>query len=206
VELEIKSFADLWHESLRDSIGLIGNFRVINGIALKVLGQSFNTNDLSVLDEAGQKLLELAPNIRLIKDDELQNEILSGEISAGMFYTAQANSAVIENPELKIEYPTEGVGFGIMVAFIPSKAPNPAAAYAFIDYILEPQRGASCFEYLLYYSTFKASDPLISEDLRPLLTLPEGFNIDMEMIENVEAATLEKHEQIWTEFKTAAGQ
>jgi spermidine/putrescine-binding protein len=206
VEREITSFADLWHESLRDSIGLIGNFRVINGIALKVLGQSFNTNDMGTLDQAGQKLIELAPNVRLIKDDELQNEILSGEISAGMFYTAQANMAVIENPNLKIEYPSEGVGFGIMAAFIPSQAPNPEAAYAFVDYILDPARGASCFEYLLYYSTFSASDPLISEELRPLLTLPEGFNIDMEMIENVEAATLEKHEQIWTEFKTAAGQ
>mgnify|MGYP000423482854 CR=1 FL=1 len=41
-------------------------------MALKVLGESYNTEDLSAIDAAGEKLLELAPNIRLIKDDNTQ--------------------------------------------------------------------------------------------------------------------------------------
>ena len=206
VSMEINSFADLWHESLRDSVGLIGNYRVVKGMALKVLGQSFNTNDLDILQQAGDKLLELAPNIRLIKDDELQNDLLSGEISAGMLYTSQAFLAKLENPDLRISFPSEGVGFGIMAGFIPSNAPNPDAAYAFLDYILDPARGASCFEWLGFYCTYSASEPFIADEYRALLTLPEGFNVDMEMIENINAAASEKHEQIWTAFKSAAGQ
>ncbi|MDR1913100.1 MAG: spermidine/putrescine ABC transporter substrate-binding protein, partial [Clostridiales bacterium] len=204
--VKVDSFASLWDETLKDSVGLIANYRVIDGIALKVLGESFNTDDLDVIQRAGDKLLELAPNVRVIKDDELQNDIISGEITAGMLYTSQAFLAKLERPELEIAFPSEGVGFGIMAGFIPSAAPNPDAAYAFLDYIMDPQRGAECFEYLGYYSTYSASDPLISDEYRDLLTLPEGFNVDMEMIENISAEANEKHEQVWTAFKTAAGQ
>jgi len=205
VTVDIKGYSDLWDPSLKNSVGLIANYRVINGVALKVIGESFNTNDLDVIQRAGDKLLELAPNIRLIKDDELQNDLLSGEISAGIFYTSQATMAKLENPDLKVVFPKEGIGFGIMAGFIPSKAPNPDAAHAFLDYILDPRHGAQCFEYLGYYSTFSASDPLINPEYKDFLTLPEGFNLNMEMIENINAQSNEKHEQIWTAFKMAAG-
>ena len=205
VSIDIKRYSDLWDSSLKNSIGLIANYRVVDGVALKVLGESFNTNDLDVIQRAGDKLLELAPNIRLINDNQLQDDLLSGEISAGIFYTSQATMAKMANPNLKIIFPEEGIGFGIMAGFIPSKAPNPDAAYAFLDYIMNPQRGAACFENLGYYSTFSASDPLINPEYKEFLTLPEGFNSDMEMIGNINAQANEKHEQIWTAFKTAAG-
>jgi spermidine/putrescine-binding protein len=206
VKMDIKGYADLWDPSLKDSVGLIANYRVIDGVALKVLGESFNTEDLDTIQKAGDKLVELAPNIRVIKDDQLQDDLLSGEISAGIFYTSQATQAMIANPNLKIVYPKEGIGYGIMAGFIPSKAPNPSAAYAFLNYILDPQRGAECFEFLGYYSTYSASDPLIKPEYKNFLTLPEGFNADMEMIQNISPEATEKHEQIWTAFKTAAGQ
>lgn len=43
VELDIQGYADLWDASLVDSLAIIGNYRVINGMALKVLGESYNT-------------------------------------------------------------------------------------------------------------------------------------------------------------------
>ena len=54
---------------------------------------------------AGAKLLELAPNIRLIKDDNLQDDLISGEISAGVMYTSQVTMACLANPDLKVVYP-----------------------------------------------------------------------------------------------------
>jgi spermidine/putrescine transport system substrate-binding protein len=206
VTLDIKSYNDLWDQSLANSLGLIGNYRVINGIALKTLGQSFNTSDLDIIGQAGDKLLELAPNVRVIRDDDLQNDLISGEISAGILYTSQATTAILTNPELKRVFPSEGFGFGIMAGFIPSKAPNPDAAYAFLDYILDPERGARCFENLGYYSTNKASDALLGSEFKELLTLPENVMNNMEMIQNISSEATEKHEQIWTAFKLEAGQ
>jgi spermidine/putrescine-binding protein len=205
VAISIKGYADLWDPSLADNVGLIENYRVINGLALKVLGESYNTEDPAAIRAAGDRLLSLAPNIRLIRDDNLQDELLSGEIAAAVMYTSQVTMAKLENPDLEVVFPREGIGFGIMAGFIPSKAPNADAAYAFLDYILDAQRGAQCFEFLGYYSTYSASDPYIDEALKDFLTLPEGFNVDMEMIGNIGPEADETHELIWTAFKAAAG-
>lgn len=206
VQIEIDGYEDLWDPSLKDSVGTIANYRVINGMALKVLGESYNTEDLEVIQAAGRKLLELAPNIRVIKDDNLQDDLLSGEIDVAVMYTSQVTMAKLANPDLKVVFPKEGIGFGIMANFIPSKAPHPDAAHKFINFILDPEVSAECFEWLGYYCTNKAADELINPDYRDLLTLPEGFNEDMEMIQVVGAEAEEVHTQIWTEFKAACGQ
>jgi spermidine/putrescine-binding protein len=205
VSVQIKGYADLWDTSLRGNVGLIGNYRVINGMALKVLGQSYNTNDTAVIRQAGEKLLGLAPNIRLIRDDRLEEELLSGEIAAAVMYTSQVTTAKLENPDLAVVFPSEGIGFGIMGGFIPSKAPNADAAYAFLNYILDSKQGAACFEYLGYYSTYSASDPLISGEYKSFLTMPPGFNVDMEMIQNISEAAEEEHNRVWTAFRSATG-
>ena len=192
VDLEITGYADLWDKSLEDSVGIIASSRVIDGMALKVLGESYNTEDISKIEAAGQKLLELAPNIRLIKDDNTQDDLLSGEISAAVMYTSQVTMAKMQNPELKVVFPKEGIGFGIMAQFIPSNAPNAEAAYLFMDYILRPEISAKCYEFLGYYCTNKDADALISEEYREFLTLPEDFKAEkMEMIENISAEALE---------------
>ena len=207
VTIPIQSYADLWDPALAQRLGIIDNFRVINGMALKVLGESYNINDLDTIQAAGDLLLSLAPNIRLIRDDRLDDELLSGEIYAAVMYTEMVTRAMQARPDLRMVFPTEGIGFGIMPAFIPESAPNPDAAYAFLEYILDPQRGAQSFMALGYYSTFAASDRYIDENLREFLTLPEDSDIDaMEMIMNVSPEADALHNRIWTAFKTAAGQ
>ncbi|MDR1764545.1 MAG: spermidine/putrescine ABC transporter substrate-binding protein, partial [Lachnospiraceae bacterium] len=148
VSIDISGYADLWDPSLDDLVGIIGNYRVINGMALKVLGESYNTEDMLAIEQAGEKLKELAPNIRLIKDDSLEADLLSGEIGVAVMYTSQVTMAKLEDPELVVVYPKEGIGFGIMGGFIPSHAPNPDAAHAFIDYILEAENSKAYFEWL----------------------------------------------------------
>ena len=161
VDLEVKGYKDLWDASFEDNVAITANYRVMIGMALKVLGYSYNTNDLSELDEAAALFYKLAPNIRLIKDDFIQDDLISGEVSAAVMYTSQVTMAKLADPDLKVVYPEEGIGFGIMGMFIPSQAPNAEAAYEFIDYILRPDVSAKSYEYLGYYCTNKEADPLI---------------------------------------------
>lgn len=205
VETEVTGYADLWNEEFEENIAIIANYRVIVGMALKVLGFSYNTNDPNELNEAGELLYKLAPNIRLIKDDNLQDDLISGEVNAAVMYTSQVTMAKLADPDLAVVYPSEGIGFGIMGMFIPSDAPNADAAYAFIDYILRPEVGARCFEYLGYYCTNKAADAYIDEAFQEFLVLPEELDAaDMEMIGNISAEAMEQQAEIWTEFKTLA--
>lgn len=198
VDIDIKGYADLWDESLEDSIALIANYRVINGITLLTMGKSMNEEDVDVIKEAGEKLVELAPNVRMIQDDNTQNALLNGEASVGFLYTSQVTAALAENPDLKVVYPEEGLGFGIMGMFIPSAAPNAEAAYQFIDYILRPEIAAQCTNYIGYYSTNKAADELVDENL----VVPDGVTKG-EIIQNVSQEAEEQYNKNWTEFKAA---
>ena len=209
VDLEVKGYKDLWDASFENNVAITANYRVMIGMALKVLGYSYNTNDLDELEEAAALFYKLAPNIRLIKDDFIQDDLVSGEVSAAVMYTSQVTAAMRADPELKVVYPEEGIGFGIMGMFIPSQAPNAEAAYAFVDYILRPEISEKCFEYenFGYYCTNKAAEPLLPEELQEFLVLPEEINMEgMEMIGNINAEAEGKQAEIWMEFKTLCGQ
>ena len=198
VEIDIKGFNDLWDPSLEDSVALIANYRVINGITLLTMGKSMNEEDVDTIKEAGEKLVELAPNIRMIQDDNTQNALLNGEASVALLYTSQVTAALAEDPELKVVYPEEGLGFGVMGMFIPSAAPNAEAAYQFVDYILRPEIAAECFDYIGYYCTNKAADQLVDENL----VVPDSVTSG-ESIKNVNAKAEEQYNKNWTEFKAA---
>ncbi len=203
VSVDIKGYADLWDPSLEDKIGITANYRVINGMALKVMGESYNTEDKAKIAAAGEKLSGIAGNIRLIKDDNIQDDLLSGEISVSVMYTSQVTVAKMTDPSLKIVYPEEGIGLGIMAGFIPSDAPNAEAAYKFLDYILDAENGAKCFEHLGYYCTYSASEKHISEEYREFLTLPDGIDMSKsEMIEMIGAEADEAHMEAWVTFKS----
>lgn len=198
VDVEIKGYADLWDPTLEDSLAIIDNYRVIAGITQLSMGKTMNEEDPEVIAATGEKLLELAPNVRLIQNDNTQNALLNGEASVAFLYTSQVTAALAEYPELEVVYPEEGLGFGIMNMFIPSNAPSKDAAYAFVDYILRPEIAAQCFDYIGYYSTNQAAD----ESVNPNLVAPEDVEKG-EIVMNVSQEAEEAYGKIWTEFKAA---
>ena len=202
VEKEITGYADLWDPALENNVALIGNYRVINGITLKTLGESFNVNDLETIRKAGDRLLEMSPNVRAIVDSNTQDLLLSGEVAAAFMYSSQVYLALMANPDLEVVYPKEGLGFGIMAGFIPSKAPNADAAYAFIDYLLRPEISAQCTEYIGYFSTNSAAEKYISKSVKDALVLPEAVESG-EFIQNIDPEAEDLHATIWNEFKAA---
>ena len=188
VDIDIKGYKDLWDKSLEDSIA----------ITQLSMGESMNEEDVSVIDKTGEKLKELAPNIRMIQDDNTQNALLNGEASVAFLYTSQVTQALKDNPDLKVVYPEEGLGFGIMGMFVASEAPNAKAANEFINYILEPEVSAQCINYIGYYNTNKAADDLVDENLVVPDSVTKG-----EIVQNVSQEAEQEYNKIWTEFKAA---
>lgn len=190
VDFEIQGYEDLWNPALEDKIATIASYRAVEGMVLLTMGKSMNEQDPAVIKEAGEKLKELAPNIRMIQDTNTQNALLNGEASVGILYTSQVIAALAENPDLKVVYPKEGLGFGIMNFFIPKNAPDTEEAYAFLDYILEPEVAAKCFDFVGYYCTNKAADELVNPDLVVPDSVTKG-----EIIQNVSAEAEEVYNQ-----------
>lgn len=200
VEMEIRGYADLWNPALKDSVALIGNYRVIQGITLLSMGKSMNEEDPELIQEMGERLLELAPNVRLIQDDNTQNALLNGEASAAFLYTSQVTAALAENPDLRVVYPEEGLGFGIMAAFIPVKAPHSKLANEFLNYLLEPEVTKQCIEFIGYYNANQAADDRVD----PAFVVPEHVSRG-EIIQNISSEANEAYQKNWIAFKAACG-
>lgn len=202
VDVEITGYEDLWNPALEDNVAITANYRVVNGITLMTMGKSMNTEDLDTIRKAGDKLLELAPNIRVISDSNTQDYLVSGEVAAAFLYTSQVFAAMNAREDLQVVYPKEGLGFGVMAGFIPSNAPNAEAAYAFIDYINRPENAAKCFEYIGYYCTNKAAEDLISQKMRDFIVLPEDAAAG-EIVQNISQEAEDLHAELWNQFKAA---
>jgi len=203
VDIEITGYESLWDPSLEDSVGIMDTERVITGITLKTLGHSFNTEDLSAIEAAGEKLLKLAPNIRVLSQDQTQDYLISGEISVAFLFTSQVALALQANPNFKVVYPKEGLGFGVDALFIPSNAPNRDNAHKFLDFILDGEIGAKISSQIYYLCPNKAAYQYLPEDFQKSLVITTEDIPQGEFIQDVSPEATELHNKIYTAFKAA---
>ncbi len=202
VDIEITGYNSLWDPSLKDSLVLIDDARNIIGITLKSMGESFNTTDPAILEEAGKKLLDLKQNVRVLDYNRPDQAMASGEAIVGYMFTPGIIWALEERPDLEIVYPEEGMGFGIDALFIPSKAPHPDNAHLFLDFLMRPEIAVNIAEMQAYINCNRAADDLLSEEFKsnPALYIPSEVLGETEFIQDVGDA-LPIYDKIWTDFK-----
>ena len=199
---DLSSLNDLWDEQFTDALCIIDDARVMIGAVLKTMGYSYNTTDDAQLAEVKEKLFKLRKNVRIMDYNNQQFYLLSGEVKAAYMFTPAAVLAQMENPNLKVVFVSEGLGYGIDSLCIPANAKHPECATELINYILRPEVAAHIAEYQCYVNPNKAAEPLISEDYKDYtaLNLPEELLATSEFIQDLgdyEAL----YQQIWEEFK-----
>ena len=203
VTTEITGYESLWDPSLEDSVGIMDTERVITGIALKIMGESFNTENADMIRQAGKMLLDLAPNVRVLSNDQTQDYLLSGDVSVAFLFTSQVVLALQGNPDLKVVYPKEGLGFGCDALFVPANAPHADNAYQFLNYILQGEVGADISTQVWYLCPNKAAYEYLPEDFQESLVISTEEIPEGEFIMNVGAEALAVHDEVYTAFKAA---
>ena len=199
---EITGFEDLWNPALKDNVVVIDDARVVIAHVLKTMGQSFNVTDPDILAQAAEKLNGLRPNIRAFDYDTPHVLMISGETAAGFLFTPFAALARMERPDLEVVYPKEGLGIGIDGLVIPTKAPHPDNAHAFLDFLLRPEIAVEIATVQLYNNVNEAAEPMLPEIFLtdPSLNAPADLLKDAEFIQFLgddEAI----YQDIWLTFK-----
>jgi len=203
VEIEIDGFEDLWDPSLKDTLGLIDDARVTIGMVLLSMGQSMNTTDEAVLADAAEKLEALKENIHVLEYENLHNYVVSGDIGAAYTFTPFVALALDANPDLKVVWPKEGLGFGIDGLFIPVNAPHAKNANLFLEYMLRPEVAAVCAEWQYYCTPNAAALEVIGDwytARSEFMGIFDRMN-DAEFVLNLPAEDEQKFQDIWTTFK-----
>ena len=136
------SWSDLWHKRWRNKLIMLDDAREIFSIALMGLGYPPNDSDPEHIRAAYHRLLQLVPNIKLFASESIQAIIIDEDAVAGSVWNGDAYKARKENQHIHFVYPQEGFVIWVDCLAIPTDAPHPEEALAFINFMLRPNIAA----------------------------------------------------------------
>jgi putrescine transport system substrate-binding protein len=140
-------------------------------IALNYLKLDPNSKKLPDLRRAAALLANLRPYVKKFHSSEYINALANGDICLAVGWAGDAfqakNRAKEANNGIDIGYviPKEGTLMSLDSLAIPSDAPHPAEAYAFIDYLLRPEVAARNTNATNFANGVVASKPFVSQDI-----------------------------------------
>jgi spermidine/putrescine-binding protein len=209
VSQPITKWADLWDPAFEGKLVMLDDSREVIGLVLNTLGYDVNTTDPNELEEAKAKLIELMPNIKLFDSDSPKTALLAGEVWMGQTWNGEAAIAHSENPAIDYICPEEGLGIWIDNLSVPKGAPHKDAAFAFLNYVLDPKASILITQEFPYSNPNKAALELMKTENPDLYESYIGFpatNPSPECVDNGhfiedvgEATAL--YDKIWTEVK-----
>ncbi|GFH40055.1 ABC transporter substrate-binding protein [Pseudolactococcus insecticola] len=173
---------DLWSSDYRDNIMLVDGAREVIGMALNAQHDSLNSTDMGKLNLAYNHLKELTPNVKAIVADEIKQYMINNEAAAAVTFSGEAAEMVAENKHLHYMVPSEGSNLWFDNIVIPKTAKNYAAAYAFINFMLEPKNAAQNAEYVGYATPNVKAESLLPAKIRN----DKQFYPDNQVIKNLE--------------------
>lgn len=135
------------------------------GNALKYFGYSFNSVDPKELDDAEKLLIEAKPHLFAITSD-YQPSMRSGDATMSMCWAGDATQLHRDMPEIAYILGKEGGEIWSDFFTIPASAPHKDAAYALIDFLLEPNMAAKEALYHGYATGDSRVDTLLPAEMR----------------------------------------
>ncbi len=203
------SFADLWKPEYAGRIVTLDDSRAIIGATLLTLGYDVNTTDPAQLQEAEDKLAELAAGIRLYDSDSPKTALIAGDVDLGITWTGEAFLAQQENPAIQYIYPTEGAILWQDNYAIPAGAPHVDTAYAWLNYSLQGDVFWMMLRDFPYTNPNKAALDYAKENYKdiydayinsPITNTPADEIAKGHRIDDVGDAT-PLYDEIWTRIK-----
>ena len=138
----LHSWEQVWsHEG---PVAWIEDRRMMFGFALILLGYDPNTEDAEQIAAASAYLQERSGNVVALATDNFRELLTSGTVDITLAYDGHilALAQLCECDTYAYALMEEATGVWIDNMAVPSDAPNPDLALAFIDYILHPQVSA----------------------------------------------------------------
>lgn len=194
----------LWdnQSALSGKITLLEDVRETMGAVLKSLGYSYNATDPAQIEEAYNRLRELKPAIAAFQSFGWEDRLIAGDLVMSMTYSIVGNALPLDNPNLEYIIPEGGSSVWTDTMVIPQNAPNAAAAYAWINFMLEPENAAFAVEKLRFATPSEPAFDLLPEEIKASETLfpPSDVLAECESIAPLDEETTALYDRYWTEL------
>ncbi|HIK46081.1 MAG TPA: spermidine/putrescine ABC transporter substrate-binding protein [Leptolyngbyaceae cyanobacterium M65_K2018_010] len=197
----------LWDSpsTLAGKLTLLDDMRETLGAALHALGYSYNATDPNQIRAAFDRLQILKPAIAAFQSFGWENQLLAGDLALCMTYSHLGNALPAEHTHLKYVIPRSGSSLWTDTMVIPKTAPNPEAAYAWLNFMLEPENAAFAVGKLGFATPSQAAFELLSPELQQRETLfpPESVLAKCEGIAPLDPASSALFDRYWTELTSS---
>jgi spermidine/putrescine transport system substrate-binding protein len=207
VEDEVNSWSVFWDPRYQGKVMAWTLSRYLIGATLQSLGYSLNSEVPAELDEAAQRLEELAPYI-ILRDWEpavAAPGLVSGELVVAMGQADDVIESQRQGVVVEYIFPKEG---GILWGdnfVIPANSLHQEAAEAFIDYLLRPEISAGIISETYYWLPNDPAMELIDPELRANTAIfpPEDILKRAEIMLPLTPEGETRYAQIWARFLAA---
>jgi len=141
-------------------------------MAFVYLGVDLNSERPEDRAAAEALLARVRPHVRYFHSSQYLNDLASGEVCVSIGWSggieqARARGAAAEKPvDVVYVIPKEGAPLWSDMVLVPMDAPHPEYAYAFLDYLLEPQVMAAITNTVGQANGNAASLPYVTEAIR----------------------------------------
>jgi spermidine/putrescine transport system substrate-binding protein len=199
-----KDFFDFLPHRGSANVNFIESPSEVIGVALNSLGFSMNSEDDAELEQAKNLLLKVRPYVNTLNEIYI-DDFAAGKIALGITYSGdglrlQATRAKQGHHDIKVVAPEGRSEIWIDNWAISADAPDPVAAHAWINYILQPDVNAREMEYVAYQVPTPDSYPLVGElATNPLVVFGPRILNDYEILRTTPEG-LQKRQAIWTAF------
>jgi len=177
---------------------------------LRWLGRDPNSADPAELRAAEQALLAIRPQLRSVPGSgALLDMLAKGEICVALTYSGDVIQAAARardagrGVELRYAAPAEGAHLWFDLLAIPADAPNPAAAHAFIDFLLRPDVIAAVTAHVRYPNAVPESRPLLPGAVRDDPSIyPPAESLARAYVPGTQGPAAERlRSRLWSRFK-----
>ncbi|MFD3191724.1 polyamine ABC transporter substrate-binding protein [Sedimentitalea sp. HM32M-2] len=140
-------------------------------MVLQYLGEDPDTNDKAVIARVEEPLMAVRPYIQKFHSSEYINALANGDICVAIGFSgdvlqARDRAAEADNGVEIAYHPfAEGSLMWFDQMAIPVDAPNPDAAHAFLNFMMDAQNMATASNYVYYANGNKASQEFLAEDV-----------------------------------------
>lgn len=186
-------------------ISLLGDGQNVIGIALKYLGHSLNSVDPAEIKKAEDLIIAHKKNIKVFAPDNGQDLLASGEVALAQEWNGDIIQVMKENADIGYTVPKEGSLVWQDTMAIPSGAPHPENAHAFLNFVLDGEAGANIARTIQYATANGAAKKLMDSAYleNPGIFPPSEVIGKLESAKYLGEEGIKLYQDAWTRIQAA---
>lgn len=193
--------------AIQGKFSMLEDERETPGAALKSLGQSLNTTDAALLQQAQELLIAQKPFLAAYNSADVNRKLASGEYVVAHAWSGMAMQArnglgdeFSGNPAINFVIPKEGGTIWMDNLVILSDSPNAYTAHVFINFLMRPEIAARNAGYVGYITPNTGAVPLLPQEVQDLYAA--GFAPNDELLKRLEWIKRNAESAVFTDLWT----